>query len=193
MWRLDSDKSSASAKSKTKSQIKSDKEKVWLPQTDIELAFSGSTARVNLKPQSKHIQVLICRAVNLGERYIFLGPPGDDEIAIGEVPDMTTPFSVTGLHSIAFLALVAAAQQLDYTEDGDIYDRLWTGSEESYVKPLRSHVCGVMIVLMLLNYFFHRLGLAQGEALMKISAALPSVIKLELGQGQQRTDQVASW
>ena len=111
----------------------------WLPRTEIIL--SGST-RVNIRPQSKYIQALIHRAVDLGERYIFLGPPEHDEIAIGDVSNMTTPFSVTGLHSIAFSALLSTAQQLGYTDEGDICDRLQNGSEESYIKPLRYHVCG---------------------------------------------------
>ena len=117
----------------------SERDSKWLPRTAIKL--SGTTPRVNIKPQSKYIQALIHRAVDLGERYIFLGPPEDDEIAIGDVPNMTTPFSVTGLHSIAFSGLLSAAQQLGYTDDSDIYDRLKNGSEESYVKPLRYHVC----------------------------------------------------
>ena len=80
-----------------------DDEKNWLPHTEIKL--SGSTVHVNIKPQSKYIQALIHCAVNLGEQYIFLGPPEDDEITIGDVPHMTTPFSMRGLHSIVFSAL----------------------------------------------------------------------------------------
>jgi hypothetical protein len=133
-----------------------DKERDWLPRTEITI-LSGST-RVNIKPQSKHIQALIHRAVNLGERYIFLGPPEDDEIAIGDVPNMTTPFSVTGLHSIAFSALLSAAEQLGYTDEDDIYDRLNDGSEESYIKPLCYHVChGDSMIIMIptiLNIIF---------------------------------------
>lgn len=128
-----------------------DKERDWLPRTEIIL--SGST-RVNIKPQSKYIQALIHRAVDLGERYIFLGPPGDDEIAISDIPNMTTPFSVTGLHSIAFSALLSAAQQLGYTDEDDIYDRLKNGSEESYVKPLRYHVRDSIIIQAILNIIF---------------------------------------
>jgi hypothetical protein len=90
--------------------------------------------------QSKYIQALIHRAVNLGKRYIFLGPPEDDEMMIDDVPNMATPFSVTGLHSIAFLALLSAAEQLGYTDGNDVYDRLKNGSEELYIKPLRNHV-----------------------------------------------------
>ena len=160
-------------------------ENYWLPRTEIKL--SGN-ARVNIKPQSKYIQALIHRAVDLGERYVFLGPPEDDEIAIGDVPNMTTPFSVAGLHSIAFSALLSAAQQLGYTDDDDIYDRLQNGSEESYIKPLRYHVCDSIIFklqITLMNHFiffkqvFQRLGLARALALSNLSSALPSVIKLD--------------
>jgi hypothetical protein len=125
----------------------SDDEGEWLLRTAIKL--SGTTPRVNIKPQSKYIQALIHRAVDLGERYIFLGPPEDDEITISDVPNMTTPFSVTGLHSIAFSGLLSAAQQLGYTDEGDVYDRLKNGSEESYVKPLRYHVCDSIIIQLL--------------------------------------------
>ena len=128
-----------------------DKEREWLPRTEIIL--SGST-RVNIKPQSKYIQALIHRAVDLGERYIFLGPPEDDETAIGDVPNMTTPFSVTGLHSIAFSALLSAAQQLGYTDEDDIYDRLKDGSEESYIKPLHYHVHDSISIQTILNIIF---------------------------------------
>jgi hypothetical protein len=125
----------------------SDDEGEWLLRTAIKL--SGTTPRVNIKPQSKYIQALIHRAVDLGERYIFLGPPEDDEITISDVPNMTTPFSVTGLHSIAFSGLLSAAQQLGYTDEGDVYDRLKNGSEESYVKPLRYHVRDSIIIQLL--------------------------------------------
>jgi hypothetical protein len=125
----------------------SDDEGEWLPRTAIKL--SGTTLHVNIKPQSKYIQALIHRAVDLGERYIFLGPPEDDEITISDVPNMTTPFSVTGLRSIAFSGLLSAAQQLGYTDEGDVYDRLKNGSEESYVKPLRYHVRDSIIIQLL--------------------------------------------
>ena len=88
----------------------SDDEGEWLPCTAIKL--SGTTPHVNIKPQSKYIQALIYRAVDLGDQYIFLGPPENDGITISDVPNMTTPFSMTGLHSIAFLGLLNAAQQL---------------------------------------------------------------------------------
>ena len=131
----------------------SDNEGDWLPRTAIKL--SGTTPCINIKPQYKYIQALIHRAVDLGERYIFLGPPEDDAIAIGDVPNMTTPFSVTGLHSIAFSGLLNAAQQLGYTEEGDIYDRLNNGSEESYVKPLRYHVRDSIIIrITIVNLMF---------------------------------------
>ena len=129
-----------------------DDEKNWLLCTEIKLL--GSTVRVNIKPQSKYIQALIHHAVDLGERYIFLGPLEDDEIAISDVPHMTTPFSVTGLHSIAFSVLLSAAQQLGYTDEDDIYDCLKNGSEESYVKPLRYHICDSIIIQTILNFFF---------------------------------------
>lgn len=68
---------------------------------------------------------------------------------------MTTPFSVTGLHSIAFSALLSAALQLGYTDEDDIYDRLKKGSEESYIKPLHYHICDpIVIIQFVLNFFF---------------------------------------
>jgi hypothetical protein len=108
---------------------------VWLPCTKINL----KNGRINIKAQSNYIQVLLRLAIDLGERYIFLGPPGDDATTVNEASNMTTPFSVMGLHSIAFIALVSAAEQLSYVDEGDVYDRLQQGSE-SYVKPLRTHV-----------------------------------------------------
>ena len=125
----------------------------WLPHTKIELTYQGATPRVNLKPQSKDIKALICRAVDLGEIYIFLGPPEDDDIQVDDTPSMHTPFSVSGLHRIAFQALVAAAQQLGLDEEKDVVDRLYNGSENLYVKPLRTHVCFVALKVMLLTYF----------------------------------------
>ena len=67
----------------------SDGDREWLPCTAIKL--SGTTLRINIKPQSKYIQTLIHRTVDLGEQYIFLGPLEDDEIAISDVSNMTTP------------------------------------------------------------------------------------------------------
>jgi hypothetical protein len=125
----------------------SDQERDWLKRTEIIL--SGSTPRVNIKPQSKYIQALIYCAVDLGERYIFLGPPEDEEITTDDVGNMTTPFSVTGLHSIAFSALLSAAQQLVYTDENDVYDRLTNGSEELYIKPLRYHVRDFTVIVPL--------------------------------------------
>ena len=130
-----------------------DDDSEWLPHTKIELTFQGATPRVNLKPQSKDIKALIRRAVDLGEIYIFLGPPEDDDIQVDDAPSMHTPFSVTGLHRIAFQALVAAAQQLGLDEEKDVVDRLYNGSENFYVKPLRTHVCFVALKVMLLTYF----------------------------------------
>ena len=115
----------------------SDDEGEWLLHTAIKL--SGTTLHINIKPQSKYIQALIHCAIDLGERYIFLGPPENDGIIISDVPNMTTPFSMTGLHSIAFLGLLNTAQQLGYTDEGDVYDCLKNESEESYVKPLHYH------------------------------------------------------
>ena len=89
-----------------------DDDSEWLLHTKIELTFQGATPRINLKPQSKDVKALIHRAVDLGEIYIFLGPPEDDDIKVDDAPSMHTPFSITGLHRIAFQALVAAAQQL---------------------------------------------------------------------------------
>ena len=140
--------------SKSEREDPDDDKKNWLPHTEIKL--SGSTACVNIKPQSKYIQALIHRAVNLGEQYIFLGPLEDDEITISDVPHMTTPFSMTGLHSIVFSALLSAAQQLGYTDEDDIYDRLKNGSEESYVKPLHYHICDSKIIQTVLNFFFFK-------------------------------------
>jgi hypothetical protein len=128
-----------------------DSDSEWLPRTKIELTFQGATPRVNLKPQSKDIKALIRRAVNLGEIYIFLGPPEDNEIQLDNTPSMHTPFSITGLHNIAFQALVAAAQQLGLTEERDVVDRLYNGSEDLYVKPLRTHVCLIALKVMLLT------------------------------------------
>jgi hypothetical protein len=125
----------------------------WLPHTKIELTYQGATPRVNLKPQSKDIKALIRRAVDLGEIYIFLGPPEDDDIQVDDTPSMHTPFSVSGLHRIAFQALVAAAQQLGLDEEKDVVDRLYNGSENLYVKPLRTHVCFIALKVMLLTYF----------------------------------------
>jgi hypothetical protein len=123
-----------------KSESDSESEKiVWLSCTKIVL----KSGRINIKAQSKYIQALLRLAIDLGERYIFLGPPGDDAITVNEASNMTTPFSVTGLHSIAFTALVSAAQQLTYVDEGDVYDRLQKGSE-LYVKPLRTHVSDVV-------------------------------------------------
>jgi len=127
----------------------------WLPHTKIELTYQGATPRVNLKPQSKDIKALIRRAVDLGEIYIFLGPPEDNNIQVDDTPSMHTPFSVSGLHRIAFQALVAAAQQpeLGLDEEKDVIDRLYNGSENFYVKPLCTHVCFVALKVMLLTYF----------------------------------------
>ena len=125
----------------------------WLPQTKIELTYQGATPRVNLKPQSKDIKALIRCAVDLGEIYIFLGPPEDDDIQVDDTPSMHTPFSVSGLHRIAFQALVAAAQQLGLDKEKDVVDRLYNGSENFYVKPLRTHVCFIALKVMLLTYF----------------------------------------
>ena len=125
----------------------------WLPHTKIELTYQGATPCVNLKPQSKDIKALIRRAVDLGEIYIFLGPPEDDDIQVDDMPSMHTPFSVSGLHRIAFQALVAAAQQLGLDEEKDVVDRLYNGSENLYVKPLCTHVCFVALKVMLLTYF----------------------------------------
>jgi len=130
-----------------------DDDSEWLPRTKIELTFQGATPRVNLKPQSKDIKALIRRAVDLGEIYIFLGPPEDDDIQVDDAPSMHTPFSVTGLHRIAFQALVAAAQQLGLDEEKDVVDRLYNGSENFYVKPLRTHVRFVPSKVILLTYF----------------------------------------
>ena len=125
----------------------------WLPHTKIELTYQGATPRVNLKPQSKDIKALIRRAVDLGEIYIFLGHLEDDNIQVDDTPSMHTPFSISGLHHIAFQALVAAAQQLGLDEEKDIVDRLYNRSENLYVKPLRTHVCFVALKVMLLTYF----------------------------------------
>jgi hypothetical protein len=134
---------------------------VWLPSTKIKL----KSGRINIKAQSRYIQALLRLAINLGERYIFLGPPGDDAITIDEASNMTTPFSVTGLHSIAFMALVSAAQQLKYVDEGDVYDRLQQGSE-LYVKPLRTHVsdvCFFQLSLTCLCYSYF-IGLSEAWA-----------------------------
>lgn len=124
---------------------------MWLPCTKIIL----KSGRINIKAQSKYIQTLLRLAIDLGERYIFLGPPlGDDSITVNGASNMTTPFSVTGLHSIAFMALVSAAEQLMYIDKGDVYDRLQHGSEQ-YVKPLRTHVsdvCFVQLSCLLSSY-----------------------------------------
>ena len=60
---------------------------------------------------------------------------------------MHTPFSIMGLHRIAFHALVSAAQQLGLDEEKDIVDRLYNGSENFYVKPLRTHICFIALRL----------------------------------------------
>src|ERR1700678_564967 len=110
--------------------------------------------RVNLKPQSKDIQALIHRAINLGKIYIFVGTPEDNSIQLNDAPNMNTPFSITGLHHIAFQALIAAAQQLGLDKDRDVVDRLLNGSAAFYVKPLRTHVCSFLPALILPTYYF---------------------------------------
>ena len=125
----------------------------WLPCTKIELTFQGATPCINLKPQSKDIKALIRCAADLGEIYIFLGPLEDDDIQVDDVPSMHTPFSITGLHCIAFKALVAAAQQLRLDEEKDVVDRLYNRSENFYVKPLCTHVCFIALKVILLTYF----------------------------------------
>jgi len=130
-----------------------DDDSEWLPHTKIELTFQGATPHINLKPQSKDIKALIRHAVDLGEIYIFLGPPEDNNIEVDDAPSMHTPFSITGLHRIVFQALVAAAQQLELDEEKDIIDRLYNGSENLYVKPLCTHVRFVALKVMLLTYF----------------------------------------
>ena len=125
----------------------------WLLHTKIELTYQGAPPHINLKPQSKDIKALIRCAVNLGKIYIFLGPLEDDNIQVDDMPSMHTPFSVSGLHRIAFQALVAAAQQLGLDEEKDVIDRLYNGSENLYVKPLHTHVCFVALKVMLLTYF----------------------------------------
>jgi hypothetical protein len=132
---------------------------VWLPCTKIVL----KSGRINIKAQSKYIQTLLRLAIDLGERYIFLGPPVDEEITVNEASNMTTPFSVTGLHSIAFIALVSAAQQLMYVDEGDVHDRLQQGSE-LYVKPLRTHVSDVCFFQLSWVCYSYFIGLSEAWA-----------------------------
>ena len=81
---------------------------------------------------------------------------------------MTTPFSMTGLHSIAFSGLLNAAQQIGYTDEGDVYDHLKNGSEESYVKPLHYHVHdSIIIQITILNFM---LGLSKTWACSSIGS-----------------------
>ncbi|KJA13119.1 hypothetical protein HYPSUDRAFT_209813 [Hypholoma sublateritium FD-334 SS-4] len=78
---------------------------------------------------------------------------------------MVTPFSTAGLHSLAITALITAAEEHGFNTEGDVVEWLTSGSEKSYIKPLRTHV-------------FHRLGIEWGSILGKITLALPSIIKI---------------
>ena len=113
---------------------------VWLKRSSITLSYQGSTARVNIKEQSKTMQSVIRRAMALGELYLVLGIPCNDVLTLDSAATMQTPFSTAGLHSLAITALVAAAEEHEYSHEGDVVDRLTMGSEKSYIKPLRTHV-----------------------------------------------------
>lgn len=183
---------STSAK-QSKAKVNPDDDDLWLPRTKVHISYQGSTPRVNIKPQSKFIQALIRRAVDLGEIYIFLGTPEDDDLALDDIPKMCTPFSTMGLHAIAFLALIAAAKQLGYDEDdGDVVDRLQNGSEEFYVKPLRTHVCGLFLQATVLIFFT---GLSETRACSLVDSLKNLVcfaICQQVRQGRQSIDQPPS-
>ena len=105
---------------------------------------------MNIKDQSSIIQALLRRAVDLGEVYLVLGVPPNDEngsTTIDEAASMHTPFSIMGLHFYALTALLHAAEEFGYSEkEGDIGHRLQHGSEKEYVKPLRTHVSTTLII-----------------------------------------------
>ncbi len=75
---------------------------VWAARSNIVLSKqSGHTPRVNIKDQSGIIQALLRRAVDLGEVYLILGIPPDEEnhaMTLDEAAAMHTPFSTVGLH-----------------------------------------------------------------------------------------------
>ncbi|KAF9477314.1 hypothetical protein BDN70DRAFT_115722 [Pholiota conissans] len=138
----------------------------WLPRTRIHLTYQNSTPRVNIKDQSTIMQTVIRRAVDLGELYLVLGTPDSEKLTPDDASGMNTPFSVSGLHSIAITALIASAQEQGCDEEQDVVDRLSEGSERYYIKPLRTHV-------------FQRLSLARTQILGRIASALPPVIKVD--------------
>ncbi len=117
---------------------------VWAARLNIVLSKQSATPHVNIKDQSGIIQALLRRAVDLGEVYLILGIPPDEEnyvMTLDEAAAMHTPFSTVGLHHYALMALIHAAEEAGYSEvEGDIGHRLVNGSEPKYIKPLRTHV-----------------------------------------------------
>lgn len=133
-----------SAESEPESDSKTKTKVAWLPRSNIVLSGQSHTARVNMKDQSTAIQAVLRRAVDLGEVYIVLGVPTNDEtgfMTADEAAAMHTPFSAVGMHFLALTALVHSAEEFGYAEEhGDIGHWLVEGSEKSYIKPLRTHV-----------------------------------------------------
>ena len=139
---------------------------------------------MNIKEQSSTIQGVIRRALDLGVIYLVLGIPRSAALTPDDAGmSMVTPFSTSGLHSLAITALITAAEEHGFDEEGDVVERLTSGSEKSYIKPLRTHVRIDFISSSHTDNdmfkVFHRLGIDRGNILSKITSALPSVIKID--------------
>lgn len=117
----------------------------WLLHTHIVVVHGKKTVSMDIKPQNAVIQQVMHHAYAIGDTIIAFGSHNakdscsDDSFEM--LSTMNTQMDKAGIESIAFTALIKAAEKLGYDDDFDIADRLERGSYQAYAKLLSSYVC----------------------------------------------------
>ncbi|EIW74784.1 hypothetical protein CONPUDRAFT_169741 [Coniophora puteana RWD-64-598 SS2] len=178
-----SDDSSTDTDSDTTVEYASDGTE-WLPQTKLRLC-GGKT--IGIRAQRSHVQRTLKRGMELMTRYIVLGCDELDWVAqVIEagfkdeyLESFVSPLAVGGLDPIAFHALADGAEQEGLNKQGDMVQRITTGSYELYVQRC-------------VNYLTNRCGPTRAAIKSAIGTAVVGVFGLD-SESRSHDDVIFLW
>jgi hypothetical protein len=101
----------------------------WKKHTEL---VRGRGKVLEMGDQNNHIKKVVHKAIEIAIIMLFFNIDG------------LNPFGVTGMDKIGHAALKDAADKLGYDEEGDILDRLQSGSYGRYVKHMAKLVCPLL-------------------------------------------------
>ncbi|THV01197.1 hypothetical protein K435DRAFT_854050 [Dendrothele bispora CBS 962.96] len=110
-------------------------EPAWKPHTNIILrpyTTQTRTYKIAMKDQNPSIR----KVLNLAQDNAYIMLISDEHIT----DDTFSPLTVDGLNDIVWAALIRAAEDLEFTGDLNLADRLQRGDEAKYINPMIDYV-----------------------------------------------------